>query len=92
MSASHRVHPDPYDPALEPRDAILYDDCERCDEQTDAMGLDLAKLREAWELMNAVEHGRIGNPLRRRGYLTANEGRLGRTLYAVYVINERLTR
>ncbi len=94
MSATHRIHPDreqgyPGDPV----GAILYDDCERCGEQaTDALGLDLSKLRQAWDIMVAVETGKVGNPLRRRGYLTGNEARLGRVLYAVFVVNERLAR
>ncbi len=90
MSAVHRIHPDPH--KGDPAEAILYDDCERCDEQAaDAFGLDLTKLREAWRIMVAVE---TGGPLRVVGeeYRTGNEARLGRVLYAVYVINERLTR
>ncbi len=84
----HRFHPNP--DRSDPPDAILWDDCERCDEQTDALGLDRVKLRKAWNMMLAVEL-----PESRRApsshYRTANERRLGRTLYSAYIINEKLT-
>ncbi len=32
MSTTHRPHPDPDAPMGDPDEAILYDDCERCDE------------------------------------------------------------
>ncbi len=94
MSATHRVHPNSngtYRP-VDPPDAILWDDCERCDEHaTDALGLDRTKLRAAWDMMIAVE---TGGPVRVGGaeYRTANEARLGRLLYNVYVITQRLAR
>ncbi len=94
MSATHRIHPDreqgyPGDPV----GAILWDDCERCAEQAiDPLGLDATKLRRAWDLMRAVETGAATRDGRRASYRTRNEGRLGRTLYVVYVINERLAR
>jgi hypothetical protein len=44
MSATHRYHPDPA--YQDPEDAVLYDNCERCDEHAKApnAGLDAGNL------------------------------------------------
>ena len=82
---SHRFHPNP--DIADPIEAMLWDDCERCSQQAkDPRGLDRAKLAEAWQMMLAVE---MHHPEMRR-YLTANERRLGSTLYMMFVLIERL--
>ncbi len=81
---SHRFHPNP--DIADPIEAMLWDDCERCDQQAkDPRGLDHAKLAEAWQMMLAVEIHHSG-----RRYLTANERRLSGTLYMMFVLIERL--
>ena len=84
---SHRYHPDP--DRNDPPTALLWDDCERCDEQAaDPRGLDHVKVAEAWRRMRQVELHRYAN--RNARYLTANERRLGSYLYAMYVLVEHL--
>lgn len=79
---THRFHPDPDRP--DPDDAILYDDCERCAEQADSLGLELdaRKFARAWDRMCDVEYG-VGH------YRTEAEKKLGRSLYHVSILLER---
>lgn len=50
MSATHRPHPDPE--RDDPEDAVLWDDCERCDEhaKNPGDGLDAAHLADLYTL------------------------------------------
>lgn len=80
---SHRYHPD--NERNDPPEALLWDDCERCDQQAEnSLGLDMHKLTAAWTLMLDFELHDRG-----RHYLTVNERRLGRYLYGVYLLVAR---
>lgn len=78
----HRYHPDP-----ERRESIsiLYDDCERCAEQAESLGLELdaEKFARAWAQMREAEYGDVNT------YSTEAEAKLGKSLYRVSVLIER---
>ena len=75
---THRYHPDPE--RNDPESAILYDDCERCDQQAEYPGsLDDAKLVQAYEASKQDDW--TG---------TANQRKLLQFMYKQWVINERL--
>ena len=82
---AHRYHPDP-DKSDHP-DAILFDDCDRCAEQTDLFGLDRQNLTWFWSAMHGieVEGKRLARPL------TKNEYKAIRRMYEMALIFERLT-
>jgi len=76
---SHRYHPDPA--TDDPQDAILWDDCDRCEQHaTHPQALDSRNLREAWDLAMADDWSGM----------TANQKILLAGLYKVRVIIERL--
>ena len=76
----HRYHPNPE--RNDPESAILYDDCERCNEHAeDPQSLDDWKLRQAWGRSQLDDWSG-----------TANERRVFSILYMVSVLNERLDR
>ena len=76
---SHRYHPDPE--TNDPVDAILYDDCQRCEQQAnDPRHLDQNKLRAAWDLSMVNDWSEM----------TANQCELLDHLYEVRVLIERL--
>lgn len=84
------VDPDEY-PDVEvhdfddPRDAILYDDCERCAEHAEHLtSLDDATLAMLWTRMVADKNGDDD------AYRTVAEAEAGRNLYRIGVILERL--
>ena len=69
---THRYHPD----ADDPEDAILYDDCGRCDQQAEfLLNLDATKMRRLWDRTVAFERDDEG------GYMTANERLAGKRLW-----------
>ena len=69
---THRYHPD----ADDPKDVILYDDCERCDQHTETLfSLDATKFRRLWDRTVAFERDDEG------GYTTANEHLAGKRLW-----------
>ena len=76
---SHRYHPDPE--KRDPQDAILYDDCKRCEHQaTHPWALDPHKLRRAWRRSHDDDWSG----------LTANERILVGKLYKTQVTIGRL--
>lgn len=76
---SHRYHPDPA--TEDPQDAILWDDCDRCEQQAGAPWmLDPGKLRLAWQLSHDDDWSGM----------TANQRVLLGCLYRVRVTIERL--
>lgn len=100
---THRPHPitgrwpavDPEEPGAvdsrdydDPRDAILYDGCERCLEHAENLtSLDDENLAELWTRMLGEEKGwqQKGN-----AYRTETEAKAGRELYRIGVVLERL--
>ncbi len=81
---THRYHPRP--DTDDPTEALLWDDCTRCDQQAaDPRGLDGVKLAKAWRLMLDVEvKGNVP------AYKTRNERKLSGVLYMMYVLIERM--
>lgn len=87
MGLPHRYHPDPE--MDDPSDAMLYDDCARCDEQaTDLLGLDNQKLHWFWSAMQQIEFDGGAAPRQ----LTRNERIAVRNMYHMALTFERLTR
>jgi hypothetical protein len=77
----HRRHPTDDDPA----DAILFDDCERCEQHARMLvGLDDDHLARLYGRMSDVEYGADD------GYRTINEATAGRNLYAAIRLTDRL--
>lgn len=75
-------------PTRDPRGLpLLFDGCPRCEEQADELGLrlDPEKWRRAWRLMLAVEVSETGS------YLSEADKRLGRSLYAMFLVLQRNT-
>ena len=76
---SHRYHPDPE--KRDPQDAILYDDCTRCEQHSrEPRSLDPNNLRAAWDLSMVDDWSGM----------TANQCELLDHLYGVRVLIERL--
>ncbi len=76
---SHRYHPDPE--KRDPQDAILFDDCPRCEQQAGSPWmLDPDKLRRAWQL--TYDDAWLG--------MESNQHRLILDLYKVRVMIWRL--
>lgn len=83
--ATHRYHPDP--DTNDPADAVLWDDCERCEEhaQHPHLTLDNENLVRLWYRMLAAERDGDGR------YLTATESRAGFVLHGIALFLERHT-
>jgi hypothetical protein len=65
---------------------ILADDCERCDQHAAEpmlLSLDGAKMEQLWDKMVEVEYTHLGD------YVTANEAKACKMLYALSVWMER---
>lgn len=78
---SHRYHP-------EEIDAILYDDCEECEQRSNSLahlasGLDRSNLLKLWNRMIDVEKDDGEYP-------TVAEARAGRMLYFMALVLERI--
>ena len=83
---THRLHPDPS--RGEDARAVLYDDCERCDEQSGLVGLDPVNVWTLWRKMERKDVvGDKGPP----AILTENEGKAVMVLYRFALTFEILT-
>ena len=81
---SHRYHPD--EAMGDPEDAILYDNCERCDEHAEQLyGLDQGNLTSFWLAMHYSKHDDVTLEL------TKNEAKVINRMYEMAVIIERMT-
>ena len=49
----HRPHPAPSQ--ADPSDALIYDDCERCDQMANLIAIDPQRMNQLWDRMLAVE-------------------------------------
>ena len=84
--AVHRYHPDPT--KADPKEAQLWDDCERCDEQAaELYELDQFKLTWFWMAMDGIEHEEkhLSRPI------TKNEQKVINRMYEMAVVFERMT-
>lgn len=82
---AHRFHPDPARMEIE---ALLYDDCPRCDDQAEHLvGLDNQRLGFLWGLMLR----RADNQMEMPRSLTVNENKALDRLYESALVFERLT-
>jgi hypothetical protein len=88
---SHVYHPR----EGEDLNVILFDDCPDCKLHTEALGLSLDEdnWRDMWERMLAVELDYMGtlDNATSDSYRSANEAKLGRQMYHMYVALERYT-
>jgi hypothetical protein len=71
-----------------PEGAVLYDDCAECDARAakplDALlHLDAAHFSTLENRMYEVEYRKTGH------YLTGNEAKVGKALYAISILNQR---
>ena len=84
MITTHRPHPTGRDPA----DAILYDGCPRCDQQSrdPLRTLDADKIARLWQRVKEVE---LGPPFTGPAYQTGAEADAGRKLFDLYLMCER---
>lgn len=70
----------------DPVDALLYDNCERCEEHAENLfDLDRDHICKLWERMVMVET----NPFGDERYRTINEAKACRKLYNFYLLVER---
>jgi hypothetical protein len=91
---SHRFHPD-FD-KNDPQDAIFYDNCIDCESKAQDLGirLDPETWARMWRRMLCTEtifwRAGFGSMAEKPGYRTDTEKDLGRQMYHLFVILERI--